>query len=441
MTTSQQISRTNPAAYLCAYCPLGRRYSCDHCQFKQDAIRYTRLDALPPVSSQLCRRARFPQCSLLDSPQVLHFSLARFAFDWDTNRRVKVQSMISYPLLLDMAKFLDPPAGSTEHPTVLYQLKGVLMHKGKSATHGHYVAQVHDVENDKWFLFDDELVSPIDDLNAPSQYDQDDEPIKNKKDKSTALPRDADGNVRPKSKDAYMLVYTKVETDSPQPTSTQPKLPVEPPPLALAQVEATDQAQAKEVDEWDAKAAKVKDQFEAAREEKRSVYNQFRLNSDETSGYLVTQASLASWIKQGLDKKDKLTTTTDLIDLTGDDSDLLKVASAIDGQIAAVEGHSNRAGSTAERDRPSVTPTLAGTSDPDELNSAADSEPTAEPVVLRSSSIKCKHGKVDVERVAEMKLISKVSLASTSLLPLRPTADLFCVALSVLLLRSRLWVD
>lgn len=57
--------------------------------------------------------------------------------------RRKSSGNISYPLKLDMGQFL-PNNARGERPEVWYDLKGVLMHKGKSAHHGHYVAQVHD---------------------------------------------------------------------------------------------------------------------------------------------------------------------------------------------------------------------------------------------------------------------------------------------------------
>lgn len=47
-----------------------------------------------------------------------------------------------YPLKLNMGEFLPQVDGKS--PEVWYDLRGVLMHKGTSAHHGHYVAQVRD---------------------------------------------------------------------------------------------------------------------------------------------------------------------------------------------------------------------------------------------------------------------------------------------------------
>lgn len=85
---------------------------------------------------------------------MLHFSVLRFVFDVSTLERKKSKYAIVFPRLLDMSPFLDTQkAESTlvpskrEHPAAasdLYELRGVLLHKGASAYHGHYEAQVYD---------------------------------------------------------------------------------------------------------------------------------------------------------------------------------------------------------------------------------------------------------------------------------------------------------
>lgn len=111
-------------------------------------------------------------------PPVLHFSILRFVFNHKDFSRSKSQNAISYPLKLDMAQFLPRDARTGQkRDDMLYELKGVLMHKGKSAHHGHYVAQVHEESRGKWFLFDDECVTPIDDLNGPDLYDEEGERV------------------------------------------------------------------------------------------------------------------------------------------------------------------------------------------------------------------------------------------------------------------------
>lgn len=119
------------------------KYSCSYCGSLQNATRYTQLQSLPPV---------------------LNFSLLRFVFDLKTLERKKSKHNIEFPLILDMGRFL----GDDNHSAVaihavgegnitktdktsencdenVYELRGVLLHKGASAYHGHYEAQVFDL--------------------------------------------------------------------------------------------------------------------------------------------------------------------------------------------------------------------------------------------------------------------------------------------------------
>jgi ubiquitin carboxyl-terminal hydrolase 48 len=57
--------------------------------------------------------------------------------------RKKSKHLISFPLHLDMNKFLRPQERSSKEQ--IYDLRGVLLHKGVSAYHGHYEAQVFDI--------------------------------------------------------------------------------------------------------------------------------------------------------------------------------------------------------------------------------------------------------------------------------------------------------
>jgi len=69
--------------------------------------------------------------------------LLRFVFDVTTFERKKRKHNVSFPVVLDMNKFLDNQQTANEENT--YELKGVLVHKGSSAYHGHYEAMVFDV--------------------------------------------------------------------------------------------------------------------------------------------------------------------------------------------------------------------------------------------------------------------------------------------------------
>ena len=98
------------------------KYECGHCDKKQKATRYVRIDSLPPV---------------------LHLSVQRFYYDYDKDERRKLGASITFPLSIDMSEYVgdrDEPKG----PPMWYDLRGQLLHKGDSAFCGHYVAQIYD---------------------------------------------------------------------------------------------------------------------------------------------------------------------------------------------------------------------------------------------------------------------------------------------------------
>ena len=137
------------------------RYHCSHCDSLQDATRYTKLRGLPPV---------------------LHFSLMRFVYDLSTMERKKSKHIVSFPTIIDMGNYVDKGEESPSHgSTNIYNLRGVLLHKGPSAYHGHYEAQVFDEtyvlcriftschsnicnSSQCWFQFNDESVTKINTL-------------------------------------------------------------------------------------------------------------------------------------------------------------------------------------------------------------------------------------------------------------------------------------
>lgn len=102
------------------------KYYCDNCSQLRTATRSTTLSHLPPV---------------------LHVSLLRFVFSAKDYTRSKSTHSMYYPLKLNMGEFLpsrEDDEDFGEKKEVWYDLRGVLMHKGTSAHHGHYVAQVRD---------------------------------------------------------------------------------------------------------------------------------------------------------------------------------------------------------------------------------------------------------------------------------------------------------
>ena len=109
--------------------------------------------------------------------------------------------------------------------------------------------------DNKWYLFDDECVTPIDDLNGPDLYDEEGERLespKAKKKPSAGFKRTADGDIMPQSQDAYMLIYTK-RSDAASAAPTMVAQGLVPPPLAAARVEQLDAEYEKKKEEYEEK--------------------------------------------------------------------------------------------------------------------------------------------------------------------------------------------
>lgn len=117
------------------------QYYCEHCNTKRDATRQLVVKDLPPF---LC------------------LSLQRFVFDLKKMDRVKVSDKFSFPLELDSGTITHD---YQECSKTIYDLEGILLHKGTSAQQGHYVAHVSvDVKGKSkgmWYRFDDTNVSKL----------------------------------------------------------------------------------------------------------------------------------------------------------------------------------------------------------------------------------------------------------------------------------------
>ena len=81
---------------------------------------------------------------------MLHFSLLRFVYDLGTMERKKSKHALLFPETLDMDQFVNAHATDGKKrkrsDNNKYHLRGVLLHRGPSAYHGHYEAQVFDMK-------------------------------------------------------------------------------------------------------------------------------------------------------------------------------------------------------------------------------------------------------------------------------------------------------
>ncbi|KAJ7087835.1 hypothetical protein C8R44DRAFT_28584 [Mycena epipterygia] len=289
------------------------QYLCSKCESLQDATRYTDLASLPPV---------------------LHFSLLRFVYDTSTMERRKSKHTISFPTTIDMTRFLGSAAERKSASTRksdgnIYELRGVLLHKGKSAYHGHYEAQVFDATKQSWFQFNDEIVTKIKKLgdktgkptvinieaedeetvqisharskqreNARKRRrveDSDDEtgsPHASSSRDSVPQSKASDPESRISSKDAYMLIYARKE-----PCTPSQDIPV-PPPRALAVVNALNTAHDKACESYAEKEKQADVRFAETRRKVLDIYRSWSINPNEKNYAIVSQQALESWIEK-----------------------------------------------------------------------------------------------------------------------------------------------
>lgn len=92
-------------------------------------------------------------------PPLLTLPLCRFEYDWDRDERRKITTPFSFPLTLNLAPYMAPPAPDGQPGTqdaaangstggaALFDLLSVVIHSG-SAHSGHYHAYIRDMLNE-----------------------------------------------------------------------------------------------------------------------------------------------------------------------------------------------------------------------------------------------------------------------------------------------------
>ncbi|TFK76330.1 cysteine proteinase [Pluteus cervinus] len=273
------------------------QYYCSRCEALRDATRYTELRTLPPV---------------------LHFSLLRFVYDLTTMARKKVKHIVTFPSVLDMSPYVGPDdarsaADPRQKEQIIYELRGILLHKGSTAYYGHYEAQIYDSVMDSWYQFNDETVTKVTQLG---------DPILNGKAPNGAgpKPRAQKGNVARKrrvvqdsddedpaalqqagkeeaaleqfdiqSKDAYMLVYTRRASNSIK------SLP-EPPIAALEVVKSLNTSHEQRCNEYASRQELLKQKFDHLRQQVIAIYRSWEVKSVDEPCVVLSQRALESWL-------------------------------------------------------------------------------------------------------------------------------------------------
>ncbi|KAK0459838.1 uncharacterized protein EV420DRAFT_1629202 [Desarmillaria tabescens] len=277
------------------------KYFCCRCDGHRDATRYVELRELPPV---------------------LHFSLLRFVYDVSTMERKKSKNTIIFPGILNMNRFignadLRKSATHDDHDDGIYELRGVLLHKGASAYHGHYEAQVFDITSRSWYQFNDDVVTKIEklgktpsdkkiiDLESDSEVKQEslqgkkqrakaakrkrvidasDEEIEGAPDQTNGLNAQAPSEIS--SKDAYMLIYARREPlKTEQAVSNNMPLNLSPSPDVIGECET-----------YSTKKKAAVAHFDETRHRVMDIYRSWSGASVNEDAVIVSQQALKKWL-------------------------------------------------------------------------------------------------------------------------------------------------
>ncbi|XP_075212948.1 ubiquitin carboxyl-terminal hydrolase 48-like isoform X2 [Lycorma delicatula] len=157
------------------------KYSCAICGDKQEAVRFIRLQTLPPT---------------------LNLQLIRFVYDRQKGYKKKLNSSLQFPEVLDMGEYLKD--SDTGDEKLLYGLTAVLAHKGSSANSGHYIAYIKD-SCGVWYTFNDQFVEKSKGKTLKLHLEEKDD---KSKPNSQRLPKGFLSSTQ-----AYMLVYTRNDAE------------------------------------------------------------------------------------------------------------------------------------------------------------------------------------------------------------------------------------
>jgi len=120
------------------------KFECVKCHSKQNALHQTVLTSLP---------------------NLVHFKLMRYVYDDNLMTVTKLNTEIRCPYTIDLGKYFDVSCESSKEEHV-YNLYGVIIHKGKSANVGHFVTHIKDLKTEQWYEMNDENVKLLNTNNS-----------------------------------------------------------------------------------------------------------------------------------------------------------------------------------------------------------------------------------------------------------------------------------
>ncbi|KAH8116817.1 cysteine proteinase [Phellopilus nigrolimitatus] len=369
------------------------KYLCSVCESLEDATRYTEIRNLPPV---------------------LHISLLRFVYDLTTYERKKSKLPLKFPPYLNMSPFLQ---SADPHQIIvkdknegnIYELRGVLLHKGQSAYHGHYEAQVYNQTAKKWYQFNDEIVTSLASFHDPKAdkksivVDNDEDGRPTKRQKRAAKSRRIDdsddehavqatpasitsGNRCLTSRDAYMLIYARREDLSH--ANTRPLLP---PEAALEIVRSSNDAHEQDCKKHKRKQDSKEEEFAKVRKMVMDIYQSWSVSSSSDPSVVVSKSAIEKWLSHWLtpteDKKGKQKGNAE----TSADAQTQEDNGAISDFIEGL---------------PAM---LSGSYKPDTLYTGACTLSPRSSETISNSALLCRHDRLNPLLDKEMKLISEAA--------------------------------
>ncbi|CAD8075880.1 unnamed protein product [Paramecium sonneborni] len=115
------------------------------------------------------------QLLLYSTPQILIFQLKRFKSSEDITQKIKNNIFVKFPQILNMAQYVTnlklPNNYLNGHDTneLKYKLFGIINHYGE-LQEGHYNSYIKNLENQKWYCYDDSQVTEIQLQNIVTEH-------------------------------------------------------------------------------------------------------------------------------------------------------------------------------------------------------------------------------------------------------------------------------
>ena len=284
-----EVALDNPSLLACLS-TLGRaetltganRYHCSGCGEPRDATR---------------------RMSLTKLPDTLHLQLLRFVYDRATQSKKKLSVQVSFPDKLDLN-------GRS------YVLRAVVLHKGSSASAGHYITYVRRHDGGEWFELDDDHVTSIGPqlrFAARPGGKRKATAASPKKTNNGGISAGSPDDVAYESSEVYLVVYNAVGSDAGQDATVA----LESLPDSVRAVAERSAVHAAELEEQHRVGMATFERERARVQQSRSaVVSAWGTEAAlDTDCYLFPASVLRRWVKAATDKPTEQPPATSQIDI------------------------------------------------------------------------------------------------------------------------------